>query len=383
MALPVEAPVLSPALIASLSRGEVRFQALQRRSTGSGRCASDPGAWQWPNASPHSCCHRLPPLPPPPDVPLFASLRLQVVVSDVGPTVPGVTAVNTPRFLLELARAAAGALPLLRQGSGPRHRRPRCWAALPMPLCPRYVDHAPECCGCDISPFLRSPSAGGSLQADKVVLAVRASGITATAEALGEGLADALWCAAAVPQYCCLAGHGRRRGSLLAYVCMACASAASSPALHHRVQSPAGMRGRRWRMRRAAGTPRHAWPTWRKMHSRRRWCVAVLSLHAVAVAVAAVAGRTAPRVLHECLRCIAVLTEVAALSICVVFSLRRHRHQHTHAPTPPAAAQVTKQQLFCVGDGEFFEECGLVVNRELWRKREIRSHTKHVYQQRK
>lgn len=55
----------------------------------------------------------------------------------------------------------------------------------------------------------------------------------------------------------------------------------------------------------------------------------------------------------------------------------------THAPPRPAPAQVTKQQLFCVGDGEFFEECGLVVNRELWRKREIRSHTKHVYQQRK
>ena len=55
-------------------------------------------------------------------------------------------------------------------------------------------------------------------------------------------------------------------------------------------------------------------------------------------------------------------------------------------PAPPASPhprQLTKAQLFCVGDGEFFEECGLVVNKEAWRKKEIRSHTKHVYTQRK
>lgn len=44
---------------------------------------------------------------------------------------------------------------------------------------------------------------------------------------------------------------------------------------------------------------------------------------------------------------------------------------------------LTKQQLMESGEGEFFEWCGLVVNKELWRKKEIRSHTKHVYQQRK
>lgn len=37
MVLPVEAPVLSPALIASLSRGEVRLQALQLLATPLGR----------------------------------------------------------------------------------------------------------------------------------------------------------------------------------------------------------------------------------------------------------------------------------------------------------------------------------------------------------
>lgn len=45
--------------------------------------------------------------------------------------------------------------------------------------------------------------------------------------------------------------------------------------------------------------------------------------------------------------------------------------------------QVTKQQLMEGGEGEFLEWCGLVVSKELWRKKEIRSHTKHVYQQRK
>lgn len=35
------------------------------------------------------------------------------------------------------------------------------------------------------------------------------------------------------------------------------------------------------------------------------------------------------------------------------------------------------------GDGEFFEEAGLVVSKEVWRKKEIRHHTKHVYTQRK
>ena len=52
---------------------------------------------------------------------------------------------------------------------------------------------------------------------------------------------------------------------------------------------------------------------------------------------------------------------------------------------PPRASlpQVTKQQLFECGEGEFFEWCGLVVSKDVWRKKEIRSHTKQVYQQRK
>jgi hypothetical protein len=45
--------------------------------------------------------------------------------------------------------------------------------------------------------------------------------------------------------------------------------------------------------------------------------------------------------------------------------------------------QVTKQQLFESGEGEFFEWCGLVVSKDVWRRKEIRSHTKHVYVQRK
>lgn len=50
---------------------------------------------------------------------------------------------------------------------------------------------------------------------------------------------------------------------------------------------------------------------------------------------------------------------------------------------PLLQLQVTKAQLFCVGDGELFEEAGLVVSKDAWRKKEIRSHTKHVYTQRK
>jgi hypothetical protein len=46
-------------------------------------------------------------------------------------------------------------------------------------------------------------------------------------------------------------------------------------------------------------------------------------------------------------------------------------------------ALVTKQQLFESGEGEFFEWCGLVVSKDVWRRKEIRSHTKHVYVQRK
>jgi hypothetical protein len=45
--------------------------------------------------------------------------------------------------------------------------------------------------------------------------------------------------------------------------------------------------------------------------------------------------------------------------------------------------QVTKQQLFESGEGEFFEWSGLVVSKDVWRRKEIRSHTKHVYVQRK
>lgn len=46
-------------------------------------------------------------------------------------------------------------------------------------------------------------------------------------------------------------------------------------------------------------------------------------------------------------------------------------------------ALVTKPQLFESGEGEFFEWCGMVVSKEVWRRKEIRSHTKHVYVQRK
>lgn len=35
------------------------------------------------------------------------------------------------------------------------------------------------------------------------------------------------------------------------------------------------------------------------------------------------------------------------------------------------------------GEGEFLEEVGLVVSRDAWRRKEIRTNTKHVYQQRK
>jgi hypothetical protein len=45
--------------------------------------------------------------------------------------------------------------------------------------------------------------------------------------------------------------------------------------------------------------------------------------------------------------------------------------------------QVSKRQLLESGEGEFFEWCGLVVSKEVWRRKEIRSHTRHVYQQRK
>ena len=60
-------------------------------------------------------------------------------------------------------------------------------------------------------------------------------------------------------------------------------------------------------------------------------------------------------------------------------------------PSTPSAArppclcnkQVSKVQLLECCESEFFEGCGLVVSRDQWRKKEIRSHTKHVYQQRK
>lgn len=51
-----------------------------------------------------------------------------------------------------------------------------------------------DCMHCVPSPPFPA-AAGGSLPPGKVVLAVRASGVEATAEALGEALADALWCA--------------------------------------------------------------------------------------------------------------------------------------------------------------------------------------------
>lgn len=52
-------------------------------------------------------------------------------------------------------------------------------------------------------------------------------------------------------------------------------------------------------------------------------------------------------------------------------------------PSLPSPLQVTKQQLFESGEGEFFEWSGLVVSKDVWRRKEIRSHTKHVYVQRK
>lgn len=48
------------------------------------------------------------------------------------------------------------------------------------------------------------------------------------------------------------------------------------------------------------------------------------------------------------------------------------------------ASLVSKRLLMEIGEGDFMEECGLVVNyREGWRKKEIRANTRHVYTQRK
>ncbi|RMZ55769.1 hypothetical protein APUTEX25_005810, partial [Auxenochlorella protothecoides] len=44
---------------------------------------------------------------------------------------------------------------------------------------------------------------------------------------------------------------------------------------------------------------------------------------------------------------------------------------------------VTRKCLMMTGEGEFLEEVGLVVSRDAWRRKEIRTNTKHVYQQRK
>lgn len=86
-------------------------------------------------------------------------------------------------------------------------------------------------------------------------------------------------------------------------------------------------------MRRAAATPRRAWPTWPRMRSRRRWCVAALSLHAVAVAVPAGAGRTAP----------AGAARLLALRLFELNWLKWHRpppapahslHRLAHTPLP-------------------------------------------------
>lgn len=60
-----------------------------------------------------------------------------------------------------------------------------------------------------------------------------------------------------------------------------------------------------------------------------------------------------------------------------------HTHTPLHPATRPHDAQVTKPQLLEVGEGEFLEWCGLVVSREVWRKKEIRANTRHVYQQHK
>lgn len=62
-----------------------------------------------------------------------------------------------------------------------------------------------------------------------------------------------------------------------------------------------------------------------------------------------------------------------------------HPCPHAHpSPTPHSPMrQVTRPQLLEVGEGEFLEWCGLVVSREVWRKKEIRANTRHVYQQHK
>lgn len=45
--------------------------------------------------------------------------------------------------------------------------------------------------------------------------------------------------------------------------------------------------------------------------------------------------------------------------------------------------QVSRQLLMEVGESEMFEEAGLVVSKDVWRKKEVRANTRRVYQQRK
>lgn len=64
-------------------------------------------------------------------------------------------------------------------------------------------------------------------------------------------------------------------------------------------------------------------------------------------------------------------------------SRQRAAAPHSQPPCSSRRTQATRSQLFEACDGELFEEAGLVVSKEAWRKKEIRSHTKHVYTQRK
>jgi hypothetical protein len=56
---------------------------------------------------------------------------------------------------------------------------------------------------------------------------------------------------------------------------------------------------------------------------------------------------------------------------------------HAELNPPLLTWQVSKKDLLMTSEGEFLEEMGLIVSREIWRRKEIRTNTKLVYQQRK
>ena len=136
-----------------------------------------PCTTQPPVSTPHTCIHAC-----------TVPFTTQVVMSDVGATIPGVTPATLPRFLLDLACAVAGGrtaaqlpracmyvLPLV-----PVRNRRRCVIAAGRPLT-AHSPHPPP------------PSAAGTLNPDKLAVAIRSSGSQPSSETLGVQLADALW----------------------------------------------------------------------------------------------------------------------------------------------------------------------------------------------